>query len=47
MEGTAVPIVMMTHEAKEVAVRKALAEISGLPVVTAPPSLIRVEAEEG
>ncbi len=37
-----VPIVMLTHEAKEEAVRKALAEIDRLDVVTAPTKLLRI-----
>ncbi len=41
-----VPVVMMTHEAKERDVRLALAEIDELPVVTAPTRLIRVENNE-
>jgi homoserine dehydrogenase len=38
-----VPVVMMTHEARERDVRLALAEIDRLKVVTAPTLLIRVE----
>jgi homoserine dehydrogenase len=41
-----VPVVMMTHEARERDVRLALAEIGGLQVVTAPTRLIRVENRE-
>jgi homoserine dehydrogenase len=40
-----VPLVMMTHEARERDVRLALAEIDELKVVTAPTRLIRVENE--
>jgi homoserine dehydrogenase len=40
-----VPLVMMTHEARERDVRLALAEIDELKVVTAPTKLIRVENE--
>jgi len=40
-----VPIVMMTHEAKESSVRKALKEIDRLKVVKAKSMLIRVETE--
>lgn len=40
-----VPIVMMTHEAKESSVRKALGEIDRLKVVKAKSRLIRVETE--
>ena len=41
-----VPVVMMTHEAKERDVRQALTEIDQLQVVTAPTLLIRVENNE-
>jgi homoserine dehydrogenase len=41
-----VPLVMMTHEARERDVRLALAEIGKLRVVTAPTRLIRVENNE-
>ena len=41
-----VPLVMMTHEARERDVRLALAEIGDLKVVTAPTRLIRVENKE-
>jgi homoserine dehydrogenase len=41
-----VPLVMMTHEARERDVRLALAEIGDLKVVTAPTRLIRVENRE-
>jgi homoserine dehydrogenase len=41
-----VPVVMMTHEARERDVRLALAEIDKLQVVTAPTRLIRVEKNE-
>jgi homoserine dehydrogenase len=44
VEGS-VPLVMMTHEARERDVRLALAEIDELKVVTAPTKLIRVENE--
>jgi homoserine dehydrogenase len=40
-----VPIVMLTHYAKEADVRKALDEISALDVVGAPPALIRIEQD--
>jgi homoserine dehydrogenase len=39
----AVPVVMLSHRAKEADVRKALAEIGALEVVAAPPALIRIE----
>jgi homoserine dehydrogenase len=45
--GSAVPIVMMTHEAREAAVRNALEEIGTLDVVSSPPTFIRVEKGEG
>ena len=45
-EKGSVPVVMMTHEARERDVRLALAEIDKLPVVTAPTRLIRVEEGE-
>ena len=41
-----VPIVMMTHEAREADVRKALAEIDKLDVVTDKSILIRIEQKE-
>ena len=41
-----VPIVMLTHHAREADVRKALNEISALDVVGAPPALIRIEQED-
>ncbi len=42
----AVPIVMLTHEALERSVQKALAEINRLDVVAGPTRLIRIENEE-
>jgi homoserine dehydrogenase len=39
----AVPIFMLTHEAKEVNVRKALKEIDALPVTAGEPVIIRIE----
>jgi homoserine dehydrogenase len=44
-EGEAVPVVMMTHEAKEKDVRNALFEIDLLPVVDSKTVFIRVEGE--
>jgi homoserine dehydrogenase len=41
----AVPVVMMTHEARERDMRAALGAIDTLPVVAAPTMMIRVEAE--
>jgi homoserine dehydrogenase len=42
--GEAVPVVMMTHEARERDMRAALAAIDKLPVVAARTTMIRVEA---
>ncbi len=42
-EGSSVPIVMLTHEAREEEVQKALKKIDQLDVVTAPTKLIRIE----
>lgn len=42
-KGEAVPVVMMTHEARERDMRTALAAIDRLPVVAAPTTMIRVE----
>ncbi len=42
-EGSSVPIVMLTHEAREEEVQKALKKINQLDVVTAPTKLIRIE----
>ena len=42
--GAAVPVVMMTHEARERDMRAALAAIDKLPVVAARTTMIRVEA---
>jgi len=43
----AVPIVMLTHRAKEAAVKKALEEIAHLDIVRDQPVLIRIEDENG
>jgi homoserine dehydrogenase len=43
--GEAVPVVMMTHEARERDMQAALGEIDTLPVVAARTTMIRVEAE--
>ncbi len=43
----AVPIVMMTHQAREADVKAALSEISALDIVGVPPVLIRIEDENG
>jgi homoserine dehydrogenase len=45
--AAAVPVVMMTHEARERDMRAALEEIDRLGVVAAPTVLLRVEAQEG
>ncbi|HDL10168.1 MAG TPA: ACT domain-containing protein, partial [Candidatus Omnitrophica bacterium] len=42
-KAKAVPIVMMTHEAKESNMKKALSEIKKLDIITATPVSIRVE----
>ena len=42
-----VPIVMLTHLAKEADVKKAMAEITSLDVVSDRPVLIRIEDENG
>jgi homoserine dehydrogenase len=44
--GEAVPVVMMTHEARERDMRAALGAIDRLPVVAGRTAMIRVEAEE-
>ena len=41
-----VPVVMISHVAKEADVRKALAEIDRLDVVSQPTMLIRIEDEQ-
>jgi homoserine dehydrogenase len=41
--AAAVPVVMMTHGARERDLRAALAEIDRLPVVAAPTVMLRVE----
>jgi homoserine dehydrogenase len=43
MVGEAVPLVLLTHEAKEKDVKQALHEIDQLPVVMGQTMLIRVE----
>jgi homoserine dehydrogenase len=45
-KGRAVPIVLMTHEARQSAVRAALDEIGAMPTVSGAPLLIRVEKGE-
>jgi homoserine dehydrogenase len=46
LAGGGVPIVMMTHEAKEEGMRKALQEIDALPIMAGRTQLIRVEDED-
>ncbi len=46
-EPAAVPVVMMTHEARERNMRTALEEIDRLPVVAAPTVMLRVETQQG
>jgi len=43
IEGGAVPVVMMTHEAEERGARKALSEIDELPITAGKTMLIRIE----
>ena len=38
------PIVLVTHETREVAMQEAMARIAGLDVVVASPVMIRIEA---
>jgi homoserine dehydrogenase len=42
-EGGSVPLILMIHDAPNAAMQKALARIAKLPVVKAPPVMIRVE----
>jgi len=42
--GEAVPVVLVTHETRESAMREALDRIGGLPTVMEEPALIRIEA---
>jgi homoserine dehydrogenase len=42
--GEAVPVVLVTHEAQERAMRAALRLIAALPTVMEEPTLIRIEA---
>jgi homoserine dehydrogenase len=43
--GESVPVLVFTYRAKEAAIRRALERIDGLPDVTAPTRLIRIEEE--
>ncbi|MGN6554299.1 MAG: homoserine dehydrogenase [Verrucomicrobiota bacterium] len=45
-EGESVPLILMIHDAPNVAMKKALAKIAKLPAVKAKPVMIRVEAFE-
>ncbi len=42
-EGASVPLILMSHEAPNAAMQKALAKIARLPVVKGPPVMLRVE----
>jgi homoserine dehydrogenase len=45
-EGKSVPLIFMTHDAPNAAMKKALAAIAKLPVIKAPPVMLRVETFE-
>jgi homoserine dehydrogenase len=45
-EGASVPLIFMMHDAPNAAMKRALSKIAKLPVVKAPPVLIRVESFE-
>jgi homoserine dehydrogenase len=45
-EGRSVPLIFMTHDAPNAAMKKALAAIAKLPVIKAPPVMLRVETFE-
>lgn len=45
-EGASVPLILMMHDASSAAMKRALAKIAKLPVVKAPPVMIRVESFE-
>lgn len=45
-EGESVPLILMIHDATNAAMRKALASIARLPVIKAPPVMLRVESFE-
>jgi len=42
-EGASVPLILMIHDASNAAITRALAKIGALPVVKAPPVMVRVE----
>jgi hypothetical protein len=43
--GESVPVLVFTYRAREAALRQALEQIDGLPDVTAPTCLIRIEED--
>ncbi len=43
--GESVPVILLTHPAREAAIREALQEIDRLPDVTAPTALVRIEED--
>ena len=45
--GGSVPLIMLTHQTSEARVRRAMAEMMTLNVVTDKPVLIRIEDENG
>jgi len=45
-EGASVPLILMMHDAPNAAMKRALSKIGRLPVVKAPPVMIRVESFE-
>jgi homoserine dehydrogenase len=45
-EGASVPLILMMHDAPNAAMKRALSKIGKLPVVKAPPVMIRVESFE-
>jgi homoserine dehydrogenase len=45
-EGDSVPLIFMMHDAPNAAMKRALSKIGKLPVVKAPPVMIRVESFE-
>jgi homoserine dehydrogenase len=45
-QGGSVPLVIMTHTAKERDIQKAMKEVRALSCITEEPLLIRVEGEE-
>jgi homoserine dehydrogenase len=42
-QGKSVPLILMIHDATNSAITKALGKIASLPVVKAPPLMVRVE----